>query len=226
MKPSKRKARRKRRVRGVRFTERELRPYTIALGQLALAWNAFHEQLAAIFYLLTDRQLSTPDGDDLDQRPISLWNSAKFDRQKREMLKAVVSTLTDEQAEAFPKLRGEIEWIMSRADALEDARNDAIHSPLFAVGIESLGESIFGHTLVMPDLMYGNLRSIKLSQRELLPEYRWCRNATLELRDYVSLIHNSLSLGVGLCPWPDRPSLPNRAPKKIRRSAQSHPETK
>jgi hypothetical protein len=188
------------------------------------AWNALHEQLAAIFYKLLDRQVTRLDEygmeGDGDERPIKLWTSSKFDRPKREMLKAVIDTLSDEEQAAFPKLAEEVTWILQRADSLEDARNDAVHSPLLLLGSTKVTQAIFGD-MVIPDLMHGNPRSMKLARKDLLIEFRWCRDTSLVLRDFASQTSGSLALGVAVFPWPDRPSLPNRGLKKTPRSAQS-----
>jgi hypothetical protein len=209
-----------------RFTERELRPYVTAIGQLSLAWNALHEQLAAIFRLLLDRQITKIDEygmeDGGDERPIKLWTSSKFDRPKRDMLKAAVSTITEEERSAFPKLVEDVTWILQRADSLEDARNDAVHSPLLLLGSNKATREVFGSAFVIPDLLHGNPRGIKLAQKDLLLEFRWCRDAALILRDFAYRISGSLSLGVVVFPWPERPSLPNRGEKSKRRPARSH----
>jgi hypothetical protein len=213
-------------IHDVRYTERALKPYVSAIGQLSLAWNDLHEQLAAIFHVLLDRGVRRLDERgielDTDERPIKLWNSAKFDRPKRELLRAAIETVTDEERESFPKLLDDLTWLLKRADALEDARNDAVHSPLMYIGSARLMREAFG-SMIMPNLLYGNPRGTKLAKKDLLNEFRWCRDSALALRDFANLISGSLALGTVALPWPDRPSLPNRGEKKTSRQAQSRP---
>jgi hypothetical protein len=232
---------RKRNFRRQRFTERAYTPYVLAIGQLALAWNDLHEQLAGLFCKILDRQegytqnegeddetyfIRTTLEDQDDPRPIALWNSAKFDRPRREMLKAAVSTINKEWQQAFPKFIPEMTWVLQRTDALEDSRNDAVHSPLMLIGNLLVGAmSDKGHSvsMIMPSLLQSNPRAQKLLQKELLPEYRWCRDASLTLRDYVMDITISMQFGTALTPWPDRPSLPNRGQKRKPQAARRHP---
>lgn len=212
-----------------RFTERELKPCVSAIGRLSLAWNALHEQLVAIFHVLLDRGIRKLDEygmeDDVDERPIKLWNSAKFDRPKRELLRVVIETVTDEERASFPKLVDDLTWLLQRADWLEDARNDAVHSPLLYIGATKAMREAFG-IIIMPNLLYGNPHSAKLAKKGLLNEFRWCRDTVLALRDSANLISGSLALGTALLLWPDRPFLPNRGEKKASRRAQSRPVRK
>jgi hypothetical protein len=174
-----------------RFTEKTWRPYVLVIGQLALAWNAFHESLAGIFYLLLSRQseLHEDEDEDRDQRPIALWASANFGRAKRQMLKAVVETERDEITKAFPGLKDDLLWILAQADKLEDSRNNSVHYPLIDAGFSLIPG------WVIPNLLYGNERAKRLVPKEgqpipkdILAEFRWCRDAALVLRDFTEAI--------------------------------------
>ena len=93
-------------------------------------------------------------------------------------------------------------------------RNTAIHSPLLAQSdgnVTVLGMSIPVRS-VAPNLWLQNPRAMKLAQKDLLTEFRWCRDAALLLRDYaLSLDYATMPEDY---PWPERPSLPNRGQKK------------
>jgi hypothetical protein len=69
-----------------------------------------------------------------------VWNAVKSDRTQREMLKAAVNHLITDWER--PELIEEANWLIDRANALADWRNDAIHSPLiiFAEGLGAVGE--------------------------------------------------------------------------------------
>lgn len=201
---------RKRRSTRDRFTEKAYQSHVMAIGQLALAWNALHESLASIFHLLLDRQLE--EHETIDPMPIALWLSVKFDRPKRQLLKALIETEQKEFKEAFPSFESDLLWILQEVDSLEDARNTAIHSPLvyFEWLVDTNNPS---KGTILPNLIYGNERAFKLARKDMLTEFRWCRDTALVFRDFVELINTCLSFGVELNPWPDRPSLPNRGQK-------------
>lgn len=186
------------------FTEDQFEPYVKAIGQLALAWNDLHERLAMLFWAVL--------GGGSKQRPIGIWNSAKFDRPKREMLKAAVRGCTNEEILAHPSIVSDIEWILTKADALEDKRNDAVHSPLILRGNQLA--VLMGAPPVVPDRLLENRRAMNLAKKDLLDEFKWCFQRTLVLRDYASLIERALTASGSQ--WPNRPSLPPREQKKAR----------
>jgi len=97
------------------------RPYVTALGQLALAWNRLHETLCSLY--------CTVMGAGIINQHLAVWHALKADRAQREILKAAAAT---NLFGVIPKKFNEdIIWILERADSLEEARNNAIHSPLF-----------------------------------------------------------------------------------------------
>jgi hypothetical protein len=102
----------------VSVTHPIFRPYAIALGQLALAWNDLHLALAMLF--------CTVMGGGFVNQFLDIWNTLKSDRSQREILLAAAK-LTFVNGGGSQKLAEEIEWICKRADALEDSRNDALH---------------------------------------------------------------------------------------------------
>jgi hypothetical protein len=182
-----------------RFTGRNFRPYVNAIGQLALAWNDLHESLALLFIELLAKGRAYPATD--------VWNSAVHDRPKRMLIRAVLRTWKSEDAK-FVSLVDDVTWLLDQADKVEDARNDAIHSPLVFFDHTNVFAQQRGWAgKVMPSLAFGNKRAGKLRDKDLLTEFRWCRDAAVALREYASQLYEAVAAPI---PWPDRPALPNR----------------
>jgi hypothetical protein len=205
-----------RKLRDNRFTEKGLQPYVIAIGQLVLAWNDFHEKLGMLFCVTMGGEWVT--------RWAAIWHSAGFDRPKRKMLEGAARSAPKTQNETYPRMVEDIAWILSEADKLEEARNNAVHSPLLLLGDSPLVEAagMVGH--VIPDMIFGNPRARKMAKKDLLTEFRWCRDATLVLRDFCVLLERAIATG-GLS-WPDRPRLPTRGLKRSRRGRRRPRATK
>jgi hypothetical protein len=174
------------------FTDKAFIPSAIALGQLALAWNGLHEVLSLLF-------CNVMGGGPVNQY-LAIWQVLKVDRAKREILLAALKT---HMRGAFPvDFESDIEWLCDRADVLEDVRNDALHSPLWA---QERGP---GNTTVKPWVGLGHVRAQKLLNRNLLAEFRWCRDAAILLADFAYEVDRSLS--DHMRPWPKRPDWPIR----------------
>jgi hypothetical protein len=178
-------------------THKAFQPYVIALGQLALAWNDLHLSLAMLFCHAM--------GGGFVNHFLAVWNSAKFDRAQREMLLAAVKAQLDLHP-LHSKMNEDITWICQQADRLEDGRNDAIHSPLWAT---PLGAG----TSIRPVAGLGNVRATKLLNENLLAEFRWCRDLATVLRNFAMQIDAALS---GRASWPARPKLPARPATNIK----------
>jgi hypothetical protein len=205
----------KRKRRLQRYTSAEFKPYVVALGQLALAWNDLQESLAGLFWSLN---LAGPPeaGDTVNYLPLRIWHSIKSDRSQRDMLKALINNLQVDWGR--PSLDDDVNFAIERARALEGARNDAIHSPLFSVDKTLYGVT-FGTEKVAPASWQFNPKAISLAKRDnLLSEFRYCRDAAITLSDYVREIDAALINRQR--PWPGRPSLPTRKPKNIRQGRQ------
>lgn len=198
-----------------KFTEKIFKSHVTAIGQFALSWNALHEELAMIFWILMG----------YEHRPILLWNSSIYDRPRREMLKATVNSVPHSQRLKHPKLVEEILWLIKKTDSLENSRNNVIHSPLTHLKPNALAIASGIKTGVVPDQIFGNARAANLKEKDLIIEFRWCRDAAIVLRDYAVSIQETLMTAEPLT-WPRRPSLPNRGHKKIRPAAQrpAHPK--
>jgi len=189
------------------FTSKKFRPYALAIGQLALAWNDLHEGFAILFWDVL-RDFPTAN---------AVWNSARFDRAQRDMLRASVAVLPADRRAKFPRFVGDIEWALSQADKIEDSRNDAIHAPLFYFQ-GGTGIAFDEPSRVQPSTITDHPRALKLQQKELLPEFRWARDASLVLRDFLARIMFILRAGKGK--WPARPVLPAR-PHRAKAATQS-----
>jgi hypothetical protein len=185
------------RYKGDRFTERRFLPYATAIGQVALAWNDLHEAFAMLF--------CTALGGGWIDPLFKVWNSLNGDRAKRDMLRVALLALREEHRVTFPTLRDDLDWLWARANEVATARNNAIHSPLFLTrGALSQAAREAGVPVpdVLPQIITGNKNALRLELADLLDEFRWCRKATLVLRDYTRRIDRALSTGRS---WPDRP---------------------
>lgn len=200
-------ARRAWHIHGQRFTEKKFLPYATAIGQVALAWNDLHEVLSELFCTLY--------GGSWIAKPLAIWHSAKFDRPKRDMLRGMLVHWTNEEKQRRPKAQADITWLLDRATELEEARNNAVHSPLLLIAGGGIVEAARARGLQVPDVishtLYNNPRALRMALKDLLFEFRWCRAAVLVLRDYASRLDHALTHDGA--PWPGRPKLPNRGQK-------------
>ena len=198
-----------------RFTEKPFRRYTSIIGQANLAWNDLQIKLGHIFGYICS--LSFPNSKEknyLHLKSHYIWYSSQSDRASRAMLKAVLQGMSLDERSKYPKFIGDVEWLLTETTKLEDMRNNVVHAPLLLITKSELVPEV--HNMVLPKAQ--TPRGVKLLGKDLLKEYRWCRDAAIVLRDYAEAIQLILywqSLGA-LPPdaWPRRPSLPNRGQRK------------
>jgi len=200
------------------------RPYVIAIGQLALAWNQLHESLALLFIELLANGRAYPATD--------IWNSPTFDRPMRLLLKSLLRTI-DRRYPSKLRMTADLEWVLAEIDKVEDARNDAVHSPLTVTPEgEVLGILIPGRedkvrlsvtvNKVVPRIAFDNRRALKLLNKDLLTEFRWCRDMSLALNEYVGAVYEAVAANPAESDaWPSRPPLPNRGVQKKRNANQA-----
>lgn len=188
-------------------TNRVFDPYTKALGQLALAWNELHETLSVVFCVVM--------GGGMVNQFLAIWHEIKVDRAQRDILLAAAKA-GGMNGSRFPRLIADLEWIWKKARDVEDARNDALHSPLWG---SQRGPTA---SVVMPMTGLGHLRARKLEAKDLLSEFRWCRDATLALTAFARELDGAMT-AYGL-PWPDRPRWPNRGQKKEKSKGRRSPQ--
>lgn len=176
----------------VSYSDPAFRPYVVALGQLTLAWNELHEMLSLLFCTIM--------GSGVVNQYLAIWHTLKVDRAQRDMLLAAAYNHT---LSAYPpRMVEDIEWLCKRADALEDERNNAVHSPLLGVRHEN-------KVLIRPRTGLGHVRAKRLANnKDLLALFRWCRDATMALALFANGIDFALS--DLRRPWPDRPEWPAR----------------
>jgi hypothetical protein len=174
-----------------RFTDEKFRPYALAIGQAALAWNALHEQLGSLFW-------TVKGGGDVDRR-LKKWRSLRNDRFKRDELLALAKEKLNVLSDRDKKTLEEIKWLLNSINgiSLELSRHRAIHAPLASTP----------RTLdVFPDILFGNPCADELKKADVLAEYRRVRDRATLLRNYTG------QLAQALCrdrpAWPDRPKLP------------------
>jgi hypothetical protein len=200
-----------------RFTEPHFEPYVKAIGQLLLAWNDLHERLAALFV--------TAMGGGWVDRHLAVWHSITSDRSKRRALREAIVKLPESEKAGRNKLVDEITWVLKETDKLGELRNVSAHTPLqfsegdlFAIAdLFSVTDLFSAGSRVFPDTSFQNPRAARLDQKnkDLLIEYKYARERILVLRDYVIAIDTAWSNAS--LPWPERPSLPERRPRKARR---------
>ena len=202
-----------------KYTEKHFRPYVIAIGQVAPSWNDLCNRLGNLFWILL--------GAGFSEVPLAVWNSVPSDRSQRKMLRdmAKVAVRHFSIDEKYPSAADDIKWLIGEAEKLEDTRNDAIHSPLLTFPPLSGGGPDQAPALarqIIPDFGLGNPRARKLAEKDLLAEFRWCRDTAIVLRDYCDRVADAL-LGPPKS-WPQRPRLPARQRPSSHASHQTHPK--
>jgi hypothetical protein len=194
-----------------RFTSKEFSPYALGIGQAALAWNDLHEWLAILF----DAVLKTPP----HNLSYAIWHSSGNDRACRDMLSAITYEIPLRWLRGFPDAETDVRWLLDRVRSLEDARNDIIHAPLIMFGRGKHRNSRLAAILAgvqkptaRAQTLLGHKRAAKLEDKDLLTEFRRCRDTALVLRNFAAEMTRSLN--GARKGWPKRPKLPNRGQKK------------
>ncbi len=188
----------------------EWTPYVRALGQFALTWNDLHERLGVIFWSITESEMA-----------LSIWQSSNQDRAKRKMLEAIVPDISLAWRRDFPKLIPDLKWLLHEVTSFEESRNDAVHAPLW--NFPDAPNSPVPAGVRAADFL-GNKRAKNLASKEILQEYRWCRDTAFTLRDFAMELE--LALDFPKRPWPDKPKLPNRGQKKAHQPRQARTKSR
>lgn len=192
---------------GLSYTNPIFRPYTIALGEFALAWNGLHEALALLFCAVM--------GGGQSKHHLAVWHALKVDRAQRDILLA--ATKNNQLAVSPPRLMKDIDWICAKANSLEDSRNDALHAPLWV-------NRRARNRTVKPIIGLGHARAKKLFGKDVLFEYRWGRDSANALSLFAEQLRRALLDGSE--PWPDRPQLPNRGDTNGKKQPRPTPSVK
>lgn len=182
-----------------KFTERKFAPYALAIGQATLAWNELHEHLGRLFGLLLDTETRDPG--------FAVWQSMISDRGKREALLALLDTIQPNPK--FPRLAQDVKWCVDEATCVEDTRNNTVHGPLQLVAEiaafegEPTAAQVRQAAKVGPHHWGKNTRAKRLVGKDLIAEYRWCRDRSLQIRNVVSAIDEAIERPPS--PWPQIP---------------------
>ena len=187
----------------MKFTGNAYRPYVSALGQMVLSWNSLQEILGITFVAVMNC------GN--DEKSHATWHAISSDRMQREVLIATVNV--SEFLEVFPSLQEDIRWLCDNAKKLEDFRNDALHSP-FWLGAKGKAE-------FMSLTIFGHIRAKKLDGKNMLKDFKWCRDTSVVLSDFAWQIARCVP-GPNNVPWPERPKLLTRGATN---SPKSHSPT-
>ena len=210
------------RVRGgwapsISYTNRAFRPYSVAIGELALAWNDLHVSLSLLFCSLLGGGNIGP--------LMAIWQNISNDRMQRNVLSSlagevfndVTPFITGKNGRTYSDKRyEEIKWICDEATKIEDFRNNAIHSPLW-------GANRIGGRYIVPLTGFGHTRANKLPENDLLLALRANRDKITALRNYATEIDQFLSNGGT---WPRRPKWPPARPTKGNSSPRQTRATK
>jgi len=129
----------------------------------------------------------------------AIWQKITNDRMQRNVLVAVAKEAT--LALASGAQFEDIKWLCDQATNLEDFRNDALHSPLWGIGTQAGPD-------IAPVTGLGHPRATKLYGKDLLAEFRLCRDSITTLRNYAMQIDECLQRRHGV--WPKRPKMPRR----------------
>jgi hypothetical protein len=94
--------------------------YVAAVGRVAHAWNYLHERLGVLFVTVSGMERNVA---------LSIWYSVKSDLAQRAMLRAALEATNSERSKRLPKASNDLKWLLDRADALAEDRNNAVHAP-------------------------------------------------------------------------------------------------
>jgi hypothetical protein len=174
----------------VEETKKAFEAYVAAVGKVAHAWNYLHEQLGILFVAVSGLERNVG---------LSIWYSVNSDRAQRDMLKAAVNATNSERSTKLPRAPDDLKWLLDRADALAEDRNNAVHAPcsLYLGGnVSEMGASFFN----------GNPRAKKLMGKELLVEFAWCESYAETLSRFTGMLGTAIAFPDRF-PWPQRTNI-------------------
>lgn len=195
-----------------------LRPCSVELGYLAVAWNQLHLNLLALFVLLL--------GARREPHAKALWYSLDSDFSQRKLLRTIIDTeikILPQSERTLPATQAEdILWLLDQIDnSLRHKRNNAIHAPLMVIqGVVDDAIKIWGEVHFDPQ----NPRAKPLRSKNLIQEYKDYTALTEGLATYAIQIVYALRFG-GHHPWPDRPLSPlaHKTKAKARQGKRKQP---
>jgi hypothetical protein len=178
--------------------QRAFEDYTLAVGKVSFAFNYLQEQLCELFVAVI-MAAHTP------QTGRAIWYCTDSDRSQRLMLEAAIKVAPPERWQNRPRAREDLLWLMEKANSVANKRNDAVHAPCSAAISEN-------GTEMMASFFSLHQRARNLHGKELLVEFDYCERFAETLSRFTKA--STFALHVAQQPWPDRPTMPNRRPKK------------
>jgi hypothetical protein len=171
--------------------------YDLAVGRVSRAWNSLHRTLGGLFAVVV--------GGDA-RLVLAAWRSVENDRAQREMLRAAIKAASPKRWKQTPKAPDDLLWVLKRANALSDVRNDAIHALVsLHIGAENVEMKV---ALPPRGKREKNLLDRAARGRKLLDEFAKCEQAADALRIFVQRATGALA-------EPDRHKWPTPQPKQI-----------
>jgi hypothetical protein len=162
------------------------------IGRIAIAWNGLHVALGESFSLIV-----SPDSRGL---ATVAWEAVSSDRSKRAMLEAAAREKFRDDSRWVQELR----WALGQINALEDRRNDVIHTP-FSI---TLDEGVFKFAALD---FSKNPRALKLKNKDLAVEFRSYHENIGALTQFCLLLRRLIDVPKPSHMWPERPALPRPA---------------
>jgi hypothetical protein len=180
--------------------------YDRAVGRVSRTWNRLHQSLGAFFAVVIGGNI---------ELVLAAWDSIENDRTKREMLRATIKAASQERWperwKQTPKAPDDLLWVLKRADALSEVRNDAMHALVaLHIGAEA--------TMAVTSPSSRGKRERKLWDnerrgRKLLDEFAKCERDSEALSAFVGEAFSALYQLHGR-KWPSRPEQIWAAPKQ------------
>ncbi|HZL58332.1 MAG TPA: hypothetical protein VFC38_01385 [Stellaceae bacterium] len=176
-----------------------LQKHAAYIGRIAIEWNSLHHTLGELFVevLAPDQQSAI----------LAAWHAVPSDRSKRDMLKAAARAALS----ADSRFCDELEWACGQINALEDNRNNAIHSP-YALLLEN------GDLKFVPNLFSGSSRARKLRDKNLQLEFESYAKNIHTINWWLKILRGLVEASAEDQAWPERPALPRTAQASGRRS--------
>jgi hypothetical protein len=171
--------------------------HALAIGKIALAWNAFQETLAELYANLFEES----------DYPLAVasWQSLVSDVAQQEMLRSAAHARYGASSREY----SEINWILEKArQHLSNQRNFGIHTPFMV--LHRMDKTIH----VLPYDMTGNRRAIGLLEKDVLKEFYDYESDIRKMTSFaMGVIYNVSPFRIGPPqPWPERPQLQSPAP--------------
>jgi hypothetical protein len=192
------------------YIQAKFRPYTRAIGELALAWNDFHERLGHLFVQAIG---DPPQGARAQLQLRAIWGSITSDRQKRTILECAVNWMGKSRHQADPRIAEDVIWLVKRGHDLEEKRNNVIHAPLD--DLKNFFAAVFGPDemgSIIPSANLQNARAMKLRKSlgrngpKLLEKIRFYRDYATALSAFARDLSMAWAKEQA---WPERPQLPH-----------------